>query len=120
MDLAQEFADAREEAAVLRRNSASMSPDRLEQLLNNFERAAEDYLRFDAEGDARLYSGKSVEWLRARFTEWELQGHAKKVGHVRYYRRLVLPRRGAPRCTTGGSVPCLVRAADRSRSPDSA
>lgn len=92
-DLAQVLADAREEAAVLRRNGAAFSIDRVEQFCDAVAAAAEDYLRFLPEPRARLYSGRSVAWLRARFAGWAEQGHAERRKGVRYYRVVVLPRR---------------------------
>jgi hypothetical protein len=67
--------------------------DNIDRLLDRVRTAAIDYLDWLSEGEARLRSGKSVEWLRARFAGWAASGHAKKDGQRRLYRQLVVPRR---------------------------
>lgn len=87
------LADFREELQTLRRNKAGMAPDRGEEWADKIAECTEDFRRFLPEPEARLHSGRSVEWLRAKHAEWEAEGHAFTRNRVRYYRKLVLPRR---------------------------
>ena len=87
------LADWREKAQTLRSVKHDHDADLIDALCSDVARAAEDYMRFVSESDAMLRSGKSAEWLRARFAEWAGQGHAEKRKGVRYYRALVVPRR---------------------------
>ena len=91
--LEEVLADERGQAQVLRHNGHSHDADLLERVCDRVSSAAEEYLRFLPEPDARLRTNRSQEFLRARYPEWEAQGHAFKKGNVRYYRMLVLPPR---------------------------
>jgi hypothetical protein len=87
------LADERGQAAVLRHNGHAHDAELIERVCSRVSTAAEEYLRFLSEPDARLRTNKSVDWLRTRFPEWMELGHAKKIGNVRYYRMVVLPPR---------------------------
>ena len=87
------LADWHEKASVLRAVKHAHDAELIDAICDEVTRSAEDYLRFLSESDAMLRSGKSAEWLRARFTEWSDQGHAEKRKTVRYYRAIVVPRR---------------------------
>lgn len=91
--LEQVLADARGELPLLRRRKASWDPDAIGEFLDRVASATEDFRRFISEDDARLQSGKSVAWLRARFNEWVDSGNAEKRGRKRYYRACIIPRR---------------------------
>lgn len=91
--LEQVLADERGDAAVLRARGHAHDAELIESVCNKVAAAARDYLTMLPEADARLWSGKSTEWLRARFPEWAALGHAELRGRVRYYRAIVLPRR---------------------------
>lgn len=91
MDLAQVLSDARGEAALLRRRGVINLADFADELVEKVERAAEDFLRFVPESEARL-RGAKLTWLRRNFPMWEQDGHARKVGGVREYRAIMLPR----------------------------
>lgn len=91
MDLAQVLSDARGEAALLRRRGVTNLADFADELVDKVERAAEDFLRFVPESEARL-RGAKLAWLRRNFATWEQDGHARKVGAVREYRAIMLPR----------------------------
>jgi hypothetical protein len=91
--LEQVLADERGQAQVLRHNGHGHDADLIERVCDRVSAAAEEYLRFLSEPDARLRTNRSQEYLRARFAEWEAQGHAYKKGTIRYYRMLVLPPR---------------------------
>lgn len=91
--LEQVLADERGDAAVLRRQGHAGQAEAIERICDRVSAAAEEYLRFVSEPQAKSRSNKSTEWLRARFPEWMAQGHAKKIGAVRYYRMIVVPMR---------------------------
>lgn len=87
------LADWREKASTLRSVRHQHDAELIDAICDDVARAAEDYMRFVSETDAMLRSGKSAEWLRGRFADWQEQGHAEKRKGVRYYRALVIPRR---------------------------
>lgn len=92
-DLAQVIADARGEAAVLRANRASFSPDRVEEILTAVAGASEEWLTWLSEGDAAIRSGRSEAWLRARHPALERDNMARVSGRSRQYRACAVPRR---------------------------
>jgi hypothetical protein len=92
-DLAQVIADMRGDAAVLRRAGHGDHATYIEQRAADVERAAEDYLVFLSEPDARLRSGWSAQRLRRHFPDWRDEGNAEMRGRTRYFRALVIPRR---------------------------
>ena len=87
------IADWRGDAAVLRARGHASEAKLIEDFADQVWAAAEDYLRFLPEADARLRSNRSKEWLRSQFPQWEAMGHAKKVNGRRYYRTLIVPQR---------------------------
>ena len=87
------LADERGAAQVLRANGHAHDAELIERVCDRVSEAAEDYLRWLSEADARLRSGRSVAWLRSRFPEWERAGHAKMLRGARRYRALVIPER---------------------------
>lgn len=91
--LEQVLADLRGEAQVLRANGHAAQAESMERVCEKVAGAAEDYLRFISESDARLRSGWSVARLKARFPEWQRQGHAEMRGRERQYRLVVIPQR---------------------------
>ena len=91
--LEQVLADARGELPLLRKRKAGWDPDAIAEFLDRVAAATEDFRRFISEDDARLQSGKSVAWLRARHAEWMEAGNAECRGRKRYYRAMVIPRR---------------------------
>lgn len=94
MDLAQVVADAREEAAVLRRSGNSGQAEYVEQLLERVSRAAEDYLRWLSEPDAIIKSGLAERTLRRRFRELQDCGLARwNAKREREYRACAVPPR---------------------------
>lgn len=92
-DLEQVIADVRGEAAVLRKNRAAFSVDRIELLCEQIEAATEEWRVFLSEKDAAIRCGYGDGWLRARFETWRREGHARMVGRARQYRACVVPRR---------------------------
>lgn len=92
--LEQVLADHRGDAAVLRRNSHVHDAELLERFCDEVAEAAHEYLTRLSEAEAMLRSGRSREWLRSRFPEWEAQGNAWRGPRgERGYRMLVVPRR---------------------------
>lgn len=91
--LEQVLADAREEAAVLKRAGHPVQAGSIDKLCDAIAAAAEDYLTWLNEPDARLQSGWSVERLRGQFPRWLDQGLARLNGKRREYRALIIPRR---------------------------
>lgn len=91
--LEQILADTREEAAILERNGASFSVARVRDLCASVEQAAEGWLVWLSETNAAIQCGYSVSWLRARYPQWEREGHARTIGQARQYRKCIVPRR---------------------------
>ena len=87
------LADAREEAAVLRRAGHPVQARAIERLCDAVAESTEDYRTWLTKSDARLQSGRSVEWLRAQFPRWLDQGLARLNGRKREYRAMIVPRR---------------------------
>lgn len=93
-DLETVLADAREEAAVLRRAGNTGQADYLDALLNRVAAAAEDYTTWLEEPDAIVKSGLAERTLRRRFRELVDCGLArfdKRRG--RLYRACAIPNR---------------------------
>lgn len=94
LDLEQIIADAREEAAVLRRSGNAGQADYVEALLDRVERGAEDYLRWLTEADAIIKSGLAERTLRRRFRELLDCGLARySAKREREYRACAVPPR---------------------------
>jgi hypothetical protein len=96
-DLKDVLADARGEAALMRRRGVPQLAEALEEFAGAVERAAEDYLKFVTEQQAIL-SGAKRAFLRRNFPEWEKNGHARRENGVRVYRAIMLP------CVTPASI----------------
>jgi hypothetical protein len=90
-DLADVLADAREEAAILKRRGFTHIAEAIEELADAVAKSAEDYLVFVPESQA-LLRGAKLAVLRRNFAEWEKDGHARRRGGVREYRAIMLPR----------------------------
>jgi hypothetical protein len=94
--LEQALADERESVQVLRKTGHLREAENLDRVLDRVRAAALDYLDWLTEGEARLRSGKSTDWLRARFPAWMAAGHARYDGQgrgKRLYRQLIVPKR---------------------------
>jgi hypothetical protein len=91
--LEQVLADAREEAAILRRAGHPAQADGLERLCGQVSRAAEPWLRWLSETDAHTKSGRSIRWLRAQAQNWEVQDLAKRDGRAWLFRDCIIPQR---------------------------
>lgn len=96
MTLEQVIADAREEAAVIRRSGNTGQADYVERLLDRVSGAAEDYLRWIKEPDAMIKSGLAERTLRRRFRELLDCGLARYgPNREREYRSIAVPPRPA-------------------------
>lgn len=94
MTLDQVLADWRGDAQRLRLRGHPHDADLIEQFATAVADAAHDYLTTVEEDDAIRRTNRSRSWLRARFPEWERQGHAGYRGRAkRWYRLVVLPLR---------------------------
>jgi hypothetical protein len=91
--LEQVLADAKEEAAILRRAGHPAQADGLERLCGQVGRTAEAWLRWLSEADAHTKSGRSIRWLRAQAPEWEAQDLAKREGKAWLFRDCIIPQR---------------------------
>lgn len=91
--LEQLLVDLREEAQVLGRTGDARGAALLHSTVDRLRDAAEDFITWLSEDDAMLRSGHHVRWLRARYAEWETQGHAKRERGKRFYRQCVIPLR---------------------------
>jgi hypothetical protein len=94
MTLETVLADAREDAQALRRHGHKHDAELIEALCDKVQAAAYEYLNWLTEGEAKLRSGHSSEYLRARFPQWLEQGLARWDGKKRQYRAVVVPQRG--------------------------
>ena len=92
-ELTQVLADALEEAAVLRRNGHRDQATTLELFVERVKQAAGAHVRWLTESEAILRSGRSVEYLRARFDGYEEQGFARRDGRRRQYLECAIERR---------------------------
>jgi hypothetical protein len=86
------LADWRETATALRRADSEKAA-LVDRICDAITAAAEDYLRWLSEADARLRSGWGLQRLRAHFPEWERGGNARRNGRKREYRQVVIPQR---------------------------
>jgi|GEM_PF-1582710 len=91
--LGQALANTRRDAAVLRRSGHKAQAEGLERLCDQVTEAAEPWLRWLTEAEARLRSGRSERYLRGRFPEWQEQGNARLAGRERQYRMCVIEQR---------------------------
>jgi hypothetical protein len=93
MKLEYVLADALGDAAVLRSNGHAAQATSVERVVEAVKAASPLYLEWLSEPDARMRSGKGVDFFRARFAGWERDELAEMRGRVRYYRGVVVPRR---------------------------
>lgn len=89
------MANARREAAIIRRSGNTGQADYVEQLLDRLSRAAEDYVTWLNESAAILKSGLAERTLRRRFRELLDCGLARynEKGEREYRAIAVGPRR---------------------------
>lgn len=87
------LADWREKASTADYLGHTKDAELIRKVVSEVEAASVEYVTWLSESEASLRSGRSNEWLRARFPEWEREGHARRDGRERRYRMLVIPRR---------------------------
>lgn len=90
----QVLADAAERATMLRMEGHPIQAGAIERVLAEVRAALPEYLEWLPESAACLYTGRSPEYLRARFGRWQARGLAEFRGRVRYFRRCALEHRG--------------------------
>jgi hypothetical protein len=89
----QVIADRRESANHAGWLGHAHDAELIRAILDEIEQAAEDYLTWLSEAEAKLWTGHRVQWLRARYAELEPDGNAKTERGTRFYRAICLPRR---------------------------
>jgi hypothetical protein len=94
MTLETVLADAREDAAALRRHGHKHDAELIEALCDKVAEAAYPFLNWLSEAEARLKSGHSVAFLKSKFEAWQEQGLARMNERRREYRSVIIPQRG--------------------------
>jgi hypothetical protein len=94
MTYEEAMAEAWGEVSLMRRYGSAAAADKWGALLGNIRDSLPEYSDYLTETEATTYSGRTAEWLRARYLQWEARGMAKRVGRLRHYRRCVLEHRG--------------------------
>lgn len=89
----QIITDWRGDAQRLRVRGHSHDADLLEQCADEMQAALGGFLSWMSEPDARLKSGKSIDYFRDHFAEWSMLGLAETRGRTRYYRSVIVPQR---------------------------
>jgi hypothetical protein len=89
----QVIADWRGHAQVLRARGHTRDADLLEQCAAEIDGSLGGFLKWMAEPDARLKSGRSKDYFRDHFAEWSVLGLAEMRGRTRYYRNVIVPQR---------------------------
>lgn len=98
MTLEQVLADAREDAATLRRYGDEGRARAIEDLCDQVERAAEPFMVWLSEAKAQLRSDRRIPWLRERFPRWLEEGLARwnpASPSERQYLQAVIPLKRA-------------------------
>ena len=93
LPIEQVIADEREQANILRANGHVGEARIIERICGRVSESLREFLTWLSESDARLRSGRSVEWLRGRFAEWASEGMAEVRRNRRYYRAVIIPLR---------------------------
>lgn len=83
------------DAVVLRRHGHGNDADLITRIVADVRDAAAPYLEWVSDTGAYTYSGRTPQWLRARFAVWAAERNAEERHGLRYYRRIVLPVRVA-------------------------
>lgn len=94
MTLEQAVADIRERVMMLRVEGHPVQAASVERALDEILATLPEYLAVLSEREAVDYSGRSVDYLRARFARWEARGLADWRGRMRVYRQCVLEHHG--------------------------
>ena len=87
-------ADLRERVTLLRMEGHPIQASSMERALDQVLETLGEFTAWLSEGEATGYTGRSAEYLRARFGRWAERGLAKFEGRTRWYRRCVLEHRG--------------------------
>ena len=89
----QVIADWLGDAQVLRARGHIRDADLLERCASEMDVALGGFLKWISEPDARLKSGRSIDYFRDHFAEWSVLGLAELRGRTRYYRSVIVPQR---------------------------
>jgi hypothetical protein len=89
----QIIADWRGDAQALRARGHSHDADLLDQCADEMAGALGGFLAWLSEPDARLKSGRSIDYFRDHFAEWSSLGLAEMRGRTRYFRSVIVPQR---------------------------
>lgn len=87
------IADARESATLLARHGHAAQAQSITAVCDDVTAVLRPYLTWLSEDNAVMRSGRSAEWLRGQFPQWEADGMARKVGRMRQYRECIVPKR---------------------------
>jgi hypothetical protein len=88
------LADLRERITMLRVEGHPVQAASVERAVEQLVESLPEYLSWLSETEATGYTGRTSEYLRARFARWESRGLAMWRGRTRWYRRCVLEHRG--------------------------
>lgn len=89
----QVIADWRGDAQALRGRGHPHDADLLEKCADEMGGALGGFLKWLAESEAMLKSGRSKDYFRNHFAEWSALGLAKTEGRSRFYRNVIVPQR---------------------------
>jgi hypothetical protein len=94
MTFEEVVADLRERVSLLRLEGHPVQAASVERAVDQLVATLPEYVSWLSESDATGYTGRTAEYLRARFARWEERGLAMWRGRTRWYRRCVLEHRG--------------------------
>lgn len=94
MTIEQVLADASERATTLRYEGHPVQAQAIERVVADVRAVLGEFMDWMPESAAVLYTGRSREYLRARFARLAERGLAEWRGRVRYFRRCALEHRG--------------------------
>lgn len=87
------LAEIRGQSDALYRVGQDVVATYVRRIVDDVEAAAEPYLKWLSETEARLQSGHGVAWFRARRNQWQADGHARKGPKGWQYRAVIVPSR---------------------------
>lgn len=96
LELRQVLANARGDAAVLRRAGNEGQAEYIEKLCDSVKESAEDYMTWLEESDAKLRSGWTDRTARRRFGELQECGLARWLDGRRQFKMCAVPPRSSP------------------------
>lgn len=91
------IANLHERVTMLRAEGHPIQAQSMARAIEELVATLPEYLTWLTEGEAVLYTGRSVQYLRARFGAWAARGMARwdpARPRIRQFRRCVLEHRG--------------------------